>query len=228
MSEMNLVKAPLEIGDLQLYFQDKDTKFLIDSEGSTLKGEELLVYLSNLELPCDLKIADDSIMAELGKIYLNFEKIINIPILEKFIIDALFGHRQILFGNSKYMKLENLLSFVEENKEELEVWCSKLDSLTLYNIYTAQSENMKEFVKSHEEDDTDNIKGINFVSILKNEEFFYYYNSLEPSRKLKYYSKYFNEYMFAGKSLFEFWAVKENPMFILSWGLLEDTTVGTE
>ena len=71
MSEMNLVKAPLEIGDLQLYFENKDIKFLIDYEGSTLKGEELLVYLSNLELPCDLKIDDDTTMAELGKIYLT-------------------------------------------------------------------------------------------------------------------------------------------------------------
>ena len=87
---------------------------------------------------------------------------------------------------------------------------------------------MKDFVKSHIEDDTDSIRGINFVSILKNENFYYYYNSLDDSKKLKYYSKYFNDYMFAGKGLFDFWAVKENPLFVLSWGLLEDTTVGTE
>lgn len=228
MSEMNLVKAPLEIGDLQLYFENKDIKFLIDYEESTLKGEELLVYLSNLELPCDLKIDDDTTMAELGKIYLKFEKIIDIPILEKFIIDALFGHRRILFGNSQYMSLENLLSFVQENEEQLEAWCDKLDSLTLYNLYTIDQEQMKDFVKSHIEDDTDSIRGINFVSILKNENFYYYYNSLDDSKKLKYYSKYFNDYMFAGKGLFDFWAVKENPLFVLSWGLLEDTTVGTE
>ena len=58
-------KAPIAIDDLKKHFTDKDISFLIDYKKSDLKGEKLLTYLSNLDLPCDLKNIDNDLMKEL-------------------------------------------------------------------------------------------------------------------------------------------------------------------
>ena len=108
--------------------------------------------------------------------------------------------------------------FINDNEEVIDIWIKKLDSLTLYNMYIIQDDEMKDWVLSYKEDDTDDIKGINFVSLLKHEDFYYYYNGLDE-KNLTYYSKYFNEYMFNGKSLFDYWSYKKNPLFLLTWGV---------
>lgn len=220
---MNLkkVKAPLDIEDLKLYFEDKDTRYLIDYCESDLKGEKLLVYLSNLELPCDIQIDNYSEMFELGKAYFNFTQILSVDILEKFAINVLNGYKNLTSID------DELQSFITENQEIIEKWSNRLDSLTLYNMYIIQDETIQDFVKSHTEDKTDDIKGINFVSVLKHEDFYYFYNKIDKTT-LKYYSKYFNEYMFSGKNLFYYWSYEKNPMFVLTWavgeGLLENVS----
>ena len=44
-------KAPIAIDDLKKHFTDENVEFLIDYDKSDLKGEKLLTYLSNLDLP---------------------------------------------------------------------------------------------------------------------------------------------------------------------------------
>ena len=46
--------APIPIEDLKAYFENKEITFIIDYNNSTLKGEKLLTYLSNLDVPCDI------------------------------------------------------------------------------------------------------------------------------------------------------------------------------
>ena len=38
---------------------------------------------------------------------------------------------------------------------------------------------------------------------------------------VKNYTKYFKEYMFKGKSLFEYWANASNPLFLMTWAVAE-------
>ena len=212
MNNYVTVTAPLGIDDLQKYFSDDSINFIIDYENSELQGEKLLVYLSNLELPCDIKVEGND-LENLAKIYLQFPQILNIKVLEEFIIEVLLV--------KKNLSLECLgcyQDFIDDNKEVIDTWIKKLDSLTLYNMYIIQDDEMKDWVLSHEEDDTDDIKGINFVSVLKHEDFYYYYNGLDE-KNLTYYSKYFNEYMFNGKSLFDYWSYEKNPLFLLTWGV---------
>ena len=38
---------------------------------------------------------------------------------------------------------------------------------------------------------------------------------------VKNYTKYFKDYMFKGKSLFEYWATESNPLFLLTWAVAE-------
>lgn len=224
MSEIIMVTAPLGIEDLKKYFTDKETKFLIDYENSKLQGESLLVYLSNLEIPCDIKIGESDLF-ELASHYLKFTQILNIDVLENVLIDILLIYKKLpVIVDQCY---PCIAKFIEDHREELKNLTSKLDSLTLYNMYIIQDDDLKKFVTDHPEDPTDDIKGINFVSLLKNKRFFYYYNSVETDN-LKYYSKYFNDYMFGGKGMYSFWAHENNPMFILTWGISADTLNGTE
>lgn len=198
---MNIIEttAPIGIDYLKQYFTDKTTTFIIDYEKSELKGQKLLTYLSNLELPCDVKGYDEQFIKD----YLETTALVNIPSLELNIIELL-----------AQLKLGKSVPF----KHDLLNWEKKIDSLTLYNMNTIKSEQIKDWVKSFPEDDTNDLKGINFVSLIKNEEMYSLFNHVKE-KNLTYFSKYFNDYMFKGKNLYSFWANENNPMFLLTWGI---------
>jgi hypothetical protein len=204
--------APISIDELKKFFVNKDTKYIIEYNNSKLQGTKLLTYLSNLDIPCDLKIEDDSTeLFTLLTDYLNCPLLVNIESLEKLVMEILFVHKG-LFENQKYTK------FIEENKEILDEWSSALDSCTLYNMYCIKSDEFVEFVKSHPESTKTDTKGINFVNLLKYEVFYAYYDSIDVSN-LKYYPTYFNDYMFKGKNLYYYWATAQNPLFLLTHGI---------
>ena len=106
--------------------------------------------------------------------------------------------------------------FISENLEVVEKWVKKLDSLSLFNMYIVEEPKFKEYVESHPKDETNDLEGVNFISILGNTRFFSYYGKVDE-KNLTYYPKYFKEYMFRGKNLFEYWANPNNPMFLLTW-----------
>jgi len=212
MSETVKTTAPLAVDELKKYFVDKETKFIIDYENSTLKGEKLLTYLGNLDLPVDVENYTD----ELLEAYLHSKSIVNIPSIELNIIDLLLGYKFTFMPQSPDNNLYG--EFYSKNKDILDKWVSKLNSLSLYNMWTIEADEFKEHVKSYPEDSSNDLEGVNFVSILKHEDFFMWFDKVEED-SLKYYSKYFNDYMFKGKSLYNFWANENNPMFLLTWGI---------
>ena len=70
-------------------------------------------------------------------------------------------------------------------------------------------------------------KGINFVSLLSNSELYRIFEKVNQS-ELKYYSSYFEKYMFKGQNLFSFWANENNPMFIINNGIASGSLDNTE
>ena len=135
--------------------------------------------------------------------------------MESLTINLLLEYKEIY--------IENLIpykNFITDNLEIIKQWESKLDSLTLYNMYIVNSPEMQEFAKGFPEDDTEDLTGINFLSILKHQDFFIYYGKIKESN-LKFYTKYFNEYMFKGKKLYSYWATENNPLFLISFGISE-------
>jgi hypothetical protein len=203
-------KAPLELEQLKEYFTDKNVFYMIDYEQSDLKGDMLLTYLSNLEIPCDIKVEQSENCMDLLKYYLNFKQIVSIPFLEHKTIDILFQVKGLYEGNDK--------QFIDENKEIIQKWIEKLDSLSLFNMWVVNEDSFKEFVENFPKDSTNDIAGINFVSLLKHEHFYSYYNVIEEDN-LKFFSAYFEEYMFKGNNLYSYWANKNNPMFLLNWAI---------
>lgn len=204
--------APISIDELKKFFVSKDTKYIIDYTNSKLQGTKLLTYLSNLDIPCDIKIEPYTIeFFDLLKDYLNCPLLVNIESLELHTMHLLFTYKGLISN-------PNYTVFVEENKEIINEWQDALDSCTLYNMYSVQSDEFSEFVKSHPSSEKTDTKGINFVSLLKYEMFYSYYDSIDVAR-LKYYPTYFNEYMFKGKNLYHYWATEKNPLFLLTYGI---------
>jgi hypothetical protein len=200
-------KAPISIEDLKKNFTEKDVSYLIDYSISDLKGKKLITYLSNLDIPADLKNID----LDLVKDYLHSVSLVNISYLENVVIDILF----VMKGLAKN---ENFSKFISENFEILEKWQNKLESLSLYNMYMLNSDDFRNYAQSYTKDDTQDLEGVNFISLLKHTRFFGYYKKINND-KLKFYTHYFNDYMFRGKNMFEYWANDKNPLFLLTWSI---------
>lgn len=218
---MNIVEtvAPISIENLKKYFSDKTTFFVIDYKNSTLKGKKLLTYLSNLDIPCDINFKDCSNEEcfDIIEDYLHTAMIVNIPSLEKATISILHQAKQLVPILDK--------EFIEKNKEILNKWISKLESLTLYNMYIVKDGTFKEFVDAFEIDDSNELIGVNFISLLKHKEFYSFYKNTNQ-KNLKFYSHYFNDYMFKGKNMYSYWANENNTLFLLTYGIAEGIVTG--
>ena len=209
---MNTIKtvAPIAIEELKKYFVDNTINYVIDYANSTIKGAKLLTYLSNLDLPCDIEFTDDAEKLEILKEYFNSPLIVKIKSLEDLALSVLY--------EAKRFEDNGMNEFIEKNTEIVQQWLSVCDSLTLFNMYSVDHEEMKEFAQSFPLDETDSTRGINFVSLLDHEEFYGLYAVIAQD-SLKFYKTYFNSYMFKGKNLYHYWANQNNPMFLLTWGI---------
>ena len=199
-------KAPIDIDNIKKFFVDKSIFYLIDYKKSDLKGGKLLTYLSNLDLPCDIKNIDDELILE----YFNSISLVNIKSLENVAMQILFEYKGLI-------KDKIYSSFINANKQVVEKWIEKLESLRLYNMYIVNNNEFTNYVKSFPRDENKELNGINFISLLKREEFFLFYSKKAEDKKLKYFVNYFDDYMFKGKNLFEYWANEKNPLFLLTW-----------
>ena len=213
----NVIKtiAPISLDNLKIYFSDKSTRYLIDYKNSKLQGQKLLTYLGNLDLKCDIEVEDikDPEFQNLLQTYFDSTTLVNVPVLERAAMHVLFEYKGLIDS-------QDFAEFIKTNIGLIEQWIDRLSSLVLFNTYVINDEAAKNEVYSFPEDPTDSVQGINWVSLLKHEDFYYFYQTLDFS-KLKYYSKYFSENMFKGRNLYSFWATEHNPLFLITWGILE-------
>lgn len=215
---MNLIhtSAPIAIEDLKKFFIDKSIYYVIDYDASTLKNQKLLTYLGNLDIPCDITFDSSNVThLELFKTYLETSFLVKVNSLESAAITCLLEYKGL--ADSKIYT-----DFIQNNLDLIKSWESRLDSLTLYNLWCIDSQEFKDWIITHQEDNSDNSKYVNFVNLLKHENFYDYYQAVNAD-SLKYYSKLFNEYCFKGENLYKYWAVDVNPLFLLTWGIADGT-----
>lgn len=207
MSKVITTTAPIAIEYLKEYFADKETTYVIDYAESELKGEKLLVYLGNLDLPADIKFETSEDLEEMVLAYASSTFIVNIKSLE-------FAMLNLLLKNEIGFPLTNELQVL------LDHWSVRIKSLLLYNLHTVNLEEFNTFVDAAPKDDTDSLVGVNFVSLLKYEELGQIIvnddNNLDECIN---YTKYFNDYMFKGKNLFSYWANPNNILFLQTWSI---------
>ena len=196
--------------------------YIIDYNGSSLKGSKLLTYLSNLDIPADLDLfnSKEEDILDLAKSYLECTFLVNIPVLEKLVIDILSEYKGI--SQTTFFQ-----KFIEENKDILKEWVNRIDSLTIYNMSTIDNDLFKTFVDEFPKDDSDTLIGVNFISLIKNQDMYQLFSKIDKAN-LRNYTKYFNEYMFKGKNLYSYWANENNPLFLLTFNVAAGKVNGEE
>lgn len=210
--------VPLSIEQLKQYFDDKDTRYIIDYTNSQLKSAKLLMYISNLDLPLDVVFdLDTPDGRELLHAYMSSHFMVSIPSLELAALDELLAYR---FGTSK-------TPFYEQYPDIIHRWERLIDSLTVYNMYTINDDTCQAFARSfpHETFRDPVGVGINFVNLLKYDET-YAFLSAPNNEACRFFGDIFTSntddnasYIFKGKNLFHFWAVANNPMFLFTIGV---------
>lgn len=215
--------APIPIELLKEYFSDDSIVFNIDYEKSLLKGDKIITYLSNLDVPCKLTGFDNVSLEDkmsLVRDYMNSNLIINSNELEVCVLKIL--HNAAIYDFVRRYDVQDILDekeieiFCEKNKEIIHKWLVMLASCSVYAIYSI--EDFKDKVKEEFEtiDDYDYC-GVNFVQLFKYEDT----QVLLTNQDLNvyYFEKQFNEPMFKGANIFYYWQTEENTMAIMAWGI---------
>lgn len=220
MSNLVITPAPISIENLKKYFVSKDITYIIDYEKSQLKGKKLLTYLSNLDIPSDIKIDEEteefhSLVAE----YMQSHFLIESKALENFVMKVLLQSKGLIEED------QNTKKFIDNNKEIIEKWHQIIHSLFIYNMYIINDDEFKNYSKSFPEDDT--LEGINFANLFKYSDFYNLFFDIDQN-KFKFYSRFFEQYIFKGKSLFDIWANNNNPLFLITWGITEEVITSSD
>lgn len=218
MTEPTVIETtvPIDIELIKRHFQEEGVVYLIDCENSQLPPAVLLTYLGNLSLPCQLKIGNQETLFGLLQAYLHSPVLVNLPELAELALDALLHHKGLerLFDH-------DLSEFQEQNQDILDQWCSRVESLSLYALYCVKDvPEYQEYVRSFPEDTTDSMVGCNFVQLIQHPCFPLLLEQVDEDR-LRFYSAYFDKYIFRGKNLFEYWAVPENTLYLITAGVAE-------
>jgi len=213
--------APIPIDSIKEYFKDKSVMFLIDYENSKLENKVFLTYLSNLDIPCDLKL--DSLSSEkklaLLEAYLDIKNITNVPALNIMmaqVILHMIGTNPSTLFKTLSLTTEECNAFIEKNRLAIEKWLVFLDSTMVFLIYSYKDLNDK--IKVHESFpiiDDENFVGLNVINLLKIPAFLELYFAAEKPVALYYFKQHFETYMFKGKSFFEYYNNESNAFIPL-------------
>lgn len=196
--------APIKISDLRRKFKE-NVEFVIDYSNSKFVGDVFLTYLSNLNLKCRIEFGSIEDALELLKSYLNSPAIANVPEMEDLAMNI------IMACESKFNSLTfDPTDFIRENSEILSVWISRLKQLPLFAMYSHVQ--TKPLVDQFPVDEDESLNGINYVQLIKHELFPIFIEDFSEE-DLTYNNLFFNEYCFAGQNLFNYFAVKNNPLF---------------
>lgn len=216
--------APIPIELLKEYFSDDSIIFNINYAESILKGEKLITYLSNLDVPCKLtgwdKVSSSDKLSFI-KDYMNSKLIVKNYELELCVLKILYEASQLEFfveyQNEDILTKEEILSFCknEDNKDTIDKWLTMLASCSLYALTTVPD--IAEMVKKEYEiiDDYDYC-GVNFVQLFRHEVT---QELLTSDREVYYFDKQFNETMFKGANMYSYWNNDANSMAIITWGI---------
>lgn len=215
--------APIPIDLLKEYFSNDKIIFNIDYSESMLKGDKLITYLSNLDIPSKLSGFDKVTVKDkfsLVEDYMNSKLVIQNWELESTVLKILFEALDYEFF-AQYIECEDILTkeeivrFCESNKEVIDKWLIMLASCSIYALTTV--EELKELVLAEYEtvDDYDYC-GVNFVQLFRHE---LAQQLLTTDRDVYYFEKQFNEPMFKGKNLFAYWLTDQNTMAAITAGI---------
>lgn len=230
-SRLREVTAPFSMDVMREFFLDKSKVFVIDYAKSQLKGKSLLIYLSNLDIPCEIKFSDDVTLDEkfeMLKCYIESRNLFSVPSFTRAFADALLIFKGVSGGKpfgSELLTLEEMKSFIEKNVATIEKSVRFCDSLPFYAVTTSRAYR-EEFGDGVEQDvevvDDPFYVGQNVVDLFSLKNFFELYFSRVPLFAPVYFKRQFREQMFRGKNLFHYFFNSNNTLLGMLMGIAED------
>lgn len=207
MSKLREVTVPLQIEFIKEFFQDKEIKFLVDYNNSKIKDNVFLTYVSNLDIPIDIKSEgmDQDTLFRLLDNYMTVKTITNIPFLNDIVTQIILtaaGSKDA--ANYGYLSHEQLDEFINSRKEIISIWLAFYNSLPLYLMSTFNELNEKEkFSENNDVIDDVDIVGLNVVNLIKQDTMLHFF-AQQIDAKQFWFRQQFESYMFKGKSLYDF------------------------
>ena len=215
--------APIPIELLKEYFSDDSIIFNIDYAESILKGEKLITYLSNLDVPSKLsgweKVSTEDKFSMI-KDYMNAKLVVNNWELEVCVLKILFEASDLDFfvayeDCEDILNEQEILQFCKENKELIDKWLTILASCSVYALTTV--DDLKDMIiEEYETIDDYDYCGVNYVQLFRHE---LTQALLTAERDVYYFEKQFNEPMFKGKNMFAYWLNETNTMAAITAGI---------
>ncbi|MNR87699.1 hypothetical protein D3C72_185980 [compost metagenome] len=212
--------APISMENLQKSFADDQLAFVIDYETSVLKGKQLLVYLSNLEIPCDIKISQNVTKEERFALiaeYMSFRNILGCASLALTVGTILTAAKDIddFYHNveNPILNADEIIEFIMDNQIMVSKWVVFMDSMIVFTMLANQNY-VKAFgspAEKYENIDDDAAVGNNFIHLFDIPQFMELYFSV-PGTRFYYFVKQFEDYMFAGQNLFFHFMKDTNPL----------------
>lgn len=217
-----VVTAPLSIEQIKSYFENKNQLFVIDYKNSQIKGGMLLTYISNLELPCEIDFKDVSKeeIYDLIAAYFETKSIVSTEILHIIAAKILLESKGI---DSEYLDCGKIFDrndvkyFIEKNQEIVSKWNSFVSSSFYFFLFCYRDLAEQHGVKNDfpEVNDPDYV-GYNIVKLFSIPGFLETYYSVPISHSVHYFKPQFDDYIFKGKNLFQYFI---NPNNILAIAL---------
>jgi len=219
--------CPIPMEQLKQFFSNKENYvFEIDYENSSLQGDKLLTYLSNIDIPCDIDpatISNEQLNDLLKEYITNTTTLINIPLLVTHALICLLtikSDNKVIWDCPQGFTKEQTESFVVANFDSLRAMLDVLESTMLYNINSIACDELKEETKEFDTVDNKNYCGINFVWLVQRQEFVHLLENIDKNKQ-KYYTHQYDKYIYKGKCLFDFWMHPNNHIALFT-GLKND------
>ena len=215
-AEIKNVTLPLNVTQLKRFVEKKDCFYVVDYKRSELRDGIFLNYISNLELPAEVIFSDCSFEEKeaLFVAYLTGQNITMMDSLRLNIAQMLLQYREIstegIFGNLAFGPEERDV-FIRKNISLLSRWESFIESTIVFACYCVQEFDLFSEIKDQiEQVDDAHFVGRNVVGLFSIPSFMEFFFLPGVRHRLKFFKPQFEEYMFKGKNLFEYYFCEEN------------------
>ena len=214
---------PLTDSDLLDFIDNQSKVFEIDFSKNQLDYPTSFVYLSNLGMKCNIDFSNltKDQKFEIIKFYMISETIVHIENLEKLILQIYLQYKgiQIEEFKSDILSIEEIEEFITKNEDLLDKYDQVLSSIFLYMLLSFKTEEEKlELKKSCEINKDKNFIGLNFINLLKYQEFYGLFLISSPKYSI-YFEPYFEQYMFEGYNLF-YYLNNENNLLMKTFSVI--------
>uniref|UniRef100_A0AAU7PF04 Uncharacterized protein n=1 Tax=Burkholderia phage vB_BgluM-SURPRISE13 TaxID=3159457 RepID=A0AAU7PF04_9VIRU len=212
------VTVPFPADKIREYFGDKSLFFIANYSESKLKGGAFLTYLSNINIPSDVKFNTPigyEEYAEIMKAYMEQPGVVSAAGLHVMAAEMLLVAKGLPYERTPYalpIDEKVILMFIEEHRDMVQKWLHFIDSTQVYALRSIKA--LNEHYKPEERfpvvEDRSYV-GSNIAQLFRIPEFIAVYFSIpNVDHKLSYFKDQFEEYMFKNERLAHYFGSQNN------------------